>query len=129
MLQKSCRCIELCYFCMKVVFMSDRIQELIDGIKEKTLHWHRLYSDEHSSNQNLRDQLDELNAQLKARQQEINTLQQQVDTLKLEVGELDAKLKMTRENNVNDSNDMEVSDEQIDELVREIDYCIAQLKK
>lgn len=109
--------------------MSDRIQELLDGIKEKTLHWHQLYSDERTANQSLREQLDELNAQLTARQQEVNALQQQVDKLKLEVGELDTKLKTTRENDVSVSKGTDVSDEQIDELVREIDYCIAQLKK
>jgi uncharacterized protein YlxW (UPF0749 family) len=109
--------------------MSDRIQELLDGIKEKTLHWHQMYSDERTANQSLQQQLMDVNAQLTTRQQEVNALQQQVDTLKLTVGELDAKLKMTQENNVSVSNGTGVSDEQIDELVREIDYCIAQLKK
>ena len=102
--------------------MSDRIQELIDGIREKASSLHNQLSTERSSNQKLQDEVSGLQNQISSKEGEIVEL-------KSKISEWETKLKTVDEQDVIGSEDTGVSDEQIDELVKEIEYCIEQLKK
>lgn len=77
---------------------------------------------ERSKNDELTSENERLKADLAEKSSEISNLQSKVESLK-EV-QNSAKLQ-----NVNPSEEEKVSDDQIDELVREIEYCIGQLKK
>jgi chromosome segregation ATPase len=102
--------------------MSDRIQELIDGIKEKASSLHGQLSTERSSNQELQDEVSSL-------KNEVSSKEEEIIGLKSKISELETKLETKDERDVNVSEDAGVSEEQIDELVKEIEYCIEQLKK
>lgn len=102
--------------------MSDRIQELIDGIREKSSALHGQLLAERSKNQNLSKEAESLKKQVSVNDEEIAKLKSKVE-------ELELKLKSTGEREVVVMDGAKVSDEQIDELVKEIEYCIAQLKK
>ena len=102
--------------------MSDRIHELIDGIREKASSLHSQLSTERSTNQKLQEEVEGLRKQLSARDGEIAELSLKMD-------ELETKLNTTSEREVIGSESMGVSNEEIDELVKEIEYCIGQLKK
>ncbi len=102
--------------------MSDRIQELIDGIRGKASALHDQLSTERTQNQKLQAELDGLKENVAQRDSKI-------DELSLKVSELEMKLKTAGEKEVVVAEGTSVSDAQIDELVREIEYCIGQLKK
>lgn len=103
--------------------MTERIQEIIDEIRLKSKALHHQLVTERETNKSLHT--------------EIQTLQEiEQDLKKNEVAYLQeiSDLKMTLE--VAKSKVVEVSDpslgkkdEEIDELVKEIEYCISQLKK
>jgi hypothetical protein len=64
--------------------------------------------------------------QLKA---QLNLSLKEVESLETKVVKLQSDIVKAKEQSVGGSNEAEVSDEQIDELVKEIEYCIGQLKK
>jgi uncharacterized coiled-coil DUF342 family protein len=102
--------------------MSDRINQLVDTIREKSIL--------------LKDQVASEKAKNKELTQEIQTLKQDVfsrdeklSELNSTITELNDGLKAAKEQNITGSEGNGVSEEQIDELVKEIEYCIGQLKK
>lgn len=101
--------------------MSDRVIELIEVVKEKMI----LLKDQCANERSKNDELVKENAQLKEiltnQSDEISTLQTKINSLK----ELHVSAK---EQSVHPSKEA-ISDERIDELVREIEYCIGQLKR
>lgn len=101
--------------------MSDRVIELIETLKGKMI----LLKDQCANERSKNDELLKENAQLKEKltnqSDEISSLQSKIDSLK----ELHDS---TKEQNVHPFEET-VSDERIDELVREIEYCIGQLKR
>ena len=101
--------------------MSDRVIELIETLKGKMI----LLKDQCANERSKNDELIKENAQLKEKltnqSDEISSLQAKINTLK----ELQSSAK---EQSVHPSADL-ISDEKIDELVREIEYCIGQLKR
>lgn len=101
--------------------MSDRVIELIEVLKEKMI----LLKDQCANERSKNDELEKENAQLKEiltnQSDEISTLQTKINSLK----ELHVSAK---EQSVHPSEEA-ISDERIDELVREIEYCIGQLKR
>ena len=120
--QKSWSLVLLYYFCIKVVFMSDRIYTLIDGIREKVSLMQNQLSVERSSNEELRAEVSSLTNNLISKEEEINILQAKIE-------DLSKNVKAESEQSVVASSEKGISDEQIDELVKEIEYCIGQLKK
>ena len=102
--------------------MSDRVNELIDTLKEKMILLKNQYAQERSKNDELTAENEQLKANLADKSSEISALQSKVESLK----EVQSSAKVQ---NVNPSADEQISDDQIDELVREIEYCIGQLKK
>lgn len=103
--------------------MTERIQEIIDGIRLKTKALYHQLKEERDNSKSLLA--------------EIQTLQETEKGLKVnevvylkEISDLKMALEMAK------SQVVEVSapflgkkDEEIDELVKEIEYCISQLKK
>ncbi len=120
--QKYCGCLLLCYFCMKVETMTDRINTLIKTIGEKVTRMKDQLSVEQAKNESFQNEIAQLKEQLTSKSNEVEKLESKISDLKSEIG-------ATKGQDVDGSNEMSISDEQIDELVKEIEYCIGQLKK
>ncbi|NVK65546.1 MAG: hypothetical protein HWE22_13220 [Flavobacteriales bacterium] len=101
--------------------MSDRVIELIGTLKEKMILLKNQCANERSKNDELVKENAELKEKLTNQSVEISNLQSKINSLK----ELHDSAK---EQNVHPSEEA-ISDEKIDELVREIEYCIGQLKR
>lgn len=102
--------------------MADRINELIQKIREKVSQLKGQLSVEKTKNESLQNEVDQLKTQL-------NSTQNEVETLEAKIVNLQSDIVKAKEQSVGSSNETGVSDEQIDELVKEIEYCIGQLKK
>lgn len=101
--------------------MSDRIHELVDGIKEKVSLVKSQLASVNSQNASLQNEVETLKTQLAQKGEEL-------DQANSTVSELEAKLITNNEQDVKVF-ETGVSEDQIDELVKEIEYCIGQLKK
>jgi RNase H-fold protein (predicted Holliday junction resolvase) len=102
--------------------MNARIQQIIDEIKAKSLSMHVVLQNERAKS---------LNQQL-----EIDRLKVELDDLKINHGDvlsqvnlLQAQLEETKGQVVSGSDVPKRNNEEIDELVKEIEYCINQLRK
>lgn len=102
--------------------MTERIQHIIDEIREKSQAMHKLLTAEREKNlelyveiSELKEQLNQSKLDIEAKTQEIANLNTVVETTKNQVVEVPVSLGR--------------KDEEIDELVKEIEYCISQLKK
>lgn len=102
--------------------MADRINELIQNIREKVSLLRSQLSVEKSKNESLQKEVEELKLQL-------NSAQKNVEELESKIVGLQSDIVKAKEQSVNQSSGTNISDEQIDELVKEIEYCIGQLKK
>ena len=102
--------------------MADRINELIQKIREKVSQLKDQLSIEKTKSQSLQNEVNQLKAQL-------DTSREKIELLKSDKVNLQSELVKAKEQSTNSSNEAAVSDEQIDELVKEIEYCIGQLKK
>jgi uncharacterized coiled-coil protein SlyX len=102
--------------------MSDRVYKLIETLKEKTLLLKGECALERSKN-------NELTAKNQALSTELAEKSITIESLKEQINELMQKHSEVKEQNVGQAEEGGISDEQIDELVKEIEYCIGQLKK
>lgn len=102
--------------------MSDRVNELIEILREKMILLKNQYAQERSKNDVLIAENEDLKANLAQRSSEVSVLQTKIKALK------EAQIS-AKEQNVHPSEEEKIPDEKIDELVREIEYCIGQLKK
>ena len=102
--------------------MSDRILELVGGIKEKVSLVKSQLEKERSHSESLQIEVDSLKKQLEDSQVVL-------DSFTAKLSELETKLITKEEQDVVVVKETGVSDDQIDELVKEIEYCIGQLKK
>ena len=102
--------------------MSDRINSLINNIREKSIHLIEKLSIQEEKNNDLATQLTSLKEEL-ASQNKKN------EQLANEMMELKENIKANNGQNISSSAGNDISDEKIDELVKEIEYCIGQLKK
>lgn len=109
-------------FLYKSRFMSDRISQLIGQVREKSILHRDQYASERSKNESLQAELDALKVAL-------SDCTTQIDELKSEVVSLGKGQRTPIKQDVNTPTETGVSDEQIDDLVKEIEYCIGQLKK
>lgn len=103
--------------------MSDRVIQLIDTIKEKAVQFHTDLQSEKKKNAELESKLSELNSSIAQKQKEIQSAESRISEL---LGELKTLKEQKVETPVA-AND--ISNEEIDELVKEIEFCIAQLKQ
>jgi hydroxypyruvate isomerase len=102
--------------------MNARIQQIIEEIKAKSLSMHVVLQNERAKS---------LNQQL-----EIDSLKVELDDLKINHGNLlsqvnllQTQLEETKGQVVSSSDIPQRNNEEIDELVKEIEYCINQLRK
>lgn len=102
--------------------MSDRVNELIENLREKMILLKDQCAKERSKNDDLISENESLKANLNEKTNEILTLQTKIESFK-------KAQSLMKEQNVSQSEEVRISDEQIDGLVREIEYCIGQLKK
>ncbi|MDG1148058.1 MAG: hypothetical protein P8N52_07115 [Crocinitomicaceae bacterium] len=102
--------------------MSDRILELVGSIKDKVSLVKGQLEKERSKSEDLQNEVVSLREQLAEKQVELNGLS-------TKISELETKLITKKEQDVVVVEETGVSDNQIDELVKEIEYCIGQLKK
>ena len=103
--------------------MSDRISKLIDSIKGKAVQLHQELQNERTKSADLENELSALKSDLNAKSAEIQASKEKI-------AQLGDQLKTLSEQKVDQpTSGADISDEQIDELVREIEFCIAQLKQ
>ena len=103
--------------------MSDRISKLIDSIKGKAVQLHQELQNERTKSVGLENELSALKSDLNAKSAEIQASKEKI-------AQLGDQLKTLSEQKVDQpTSGADISDEQIDELVREIEFCIAQLKQ
>jgi DNA repair exonuclease SbcCD ATPase subunit len=103
--------------------MTERIQHIMNEIRAKALEIHNELVHERNKNQALQAQIQENEERLQAAKQLENQHLAAIDqlTLDLEVAKNQVVEVSVPQNGRNE--------EQIDELVKEIEYCIGQLKK
>jgi Mg2+ and Co2+ transporter CorA len=103
--------------------MTDKIQQIIDDISRKAKALHHQLVEERLQNEQLRLEIVELREQLMSTNGQIEGQALEINRLK---SELEAsKEQVVEKPVVSDKR----KDEEIDELVKEIEYCISQLKK
>ncbi len=103
--------------------MSDRVSKLIDSIKGKAKQLYQELQSERAKSADLKDELASLKSELTAKTTEIEASKEKI----IQLGDQLKTLSEQKVDQVNSGTDF--SDEQIDELVREIEFCIAQLKE
>lgn len=115
-------CISLLFLYKSRNSMSDRISQLLDQVREKSiLHRDQLVA-ERSKNETLHSEINTLKTSLSDCTSKIDALNTEVETLKK------AQIA-SKEQNAVATPETGVSDKQIDDLVKEIEYCIGQLKR
>ncbi len=102
--------------------MSDRINAILVEIKGKVNQLKDSLSIERSENEKLRLELVELKEQLETKEKEASELQSKFADLSRTMNEKNEQV-------VGDSNGKYISEDEIDEMVKEIEYCIGQLKE
>ena len=109
-------------FVRKSVFMSDRIKELVEEIRGKASDMRNQLTTERARNKQLEEELNRLKASVSEKEEAINALESKCS-------DLERKQDLTIETGVEIVSGPRISDTEIDELVKEIEYCIAQLKR
>ncbi len=103
--------------------MTDKIQQFIDEISRKSMALHHQLVEERMKNEQLRTEIVNFQEQLMANSGLIESQTLEINRLK---GELEAaKVQVIEKPIVSERR----NEEEIDELVKEIEYCISQLKK
>ncbi len=103
--------------------MSDKIHQLIEKLRENFVKKSDALLAEKSNNQLVNAKLIELKAQIEVLESENTALKVRIDDFKKQENEVEEEFILQTQQTTM------VSDEHIDELVKEIDYCIGQLKK
>jgi len=99
--------------------MSEKIHQLIGSIRKNISRVNDELVEEQSKNKTFQIELERLNSQVEDQQEKLNAL----------MGELELAKNEKSEQVITSSEDTMISEGQIDELVKEIDYCIGQLKE
>jgi hypothetical protein len=103
--------------------MTDNIQKIIDQILSKSNFLHKIVLEERDKNSNLNIEIERLNKLLSEKNEECLLLSKNLDSVQ-------SALSLT-ENKVieNPVQTIGKSEQEIDELVKEIEFCIEQLKQ
>jgi molecular chaperone GrpE (heat shock protein) len=104
--------------------MTENIQQIISTIRSKAVGFHDQLKISKEKNQ-------QLEAEISSLKSEIQALKESVEIYKAEFTNLHAELTKAKEEAVTTSSESDSvnRDEEIDALVKEIEYCIHQLKK
>ena len=103
--------------------MTDNIQKIIDQILSKSNFLHKIVLEERDKNSHLNIEIERLNKLLSEKNEECLLLSKNLDSVQ-------SALSLT-ENKVieNPGQTIGKSEQEIDELVKEIEFCIQQLKQ
>ena len=103
--------------------MTDNIQKIIDQILSKSNFLHKIVIEERDKNSHLNIEIERLNNLLSEKNEECLLLSKNLDSV-------ESALSLT-ENKVieNPGQTIGKSEQEIDELVKEIEFCIEQLKQ
>jgi hypothetical protein len=103
--------------------MTDNIQKIIDQILSKSNFLHKIVLEERDKNSHLNIEIERLNKLLSEKNEECLLLSKNLDSVQ-------SALSLT-ENKVieNPVQTIGKSEQEIDELVKEIEFCIEQLKQ
>jgi ribosomal protein S3 len=103
--------------------MTDNIQKIIDQILSKSNFLHKIVLEERDKNSNLNIEIERLNKLLSEKNEECLLLSKNLDSVQ-------SALSLT-ENKVIENPGLAIgkSEQEIDELVKEIEFCIEQLKQ
>jgi predicted nuclease with TOPRIM domain len=101
--------------------MSDKALQLIDEIRFRSLEIKGKLDEERQNNAVLTNTIADLGKELEQRELELSEV-------KTKVAELEKEVLTAKEQVINPVISSERNDEEIDELVKEIEYCISQLK-
>ena len=103
--------------------MTDNIQKIIDQILSKSNFLHKIVLEERDKNSHLNIEIERLNKLLSEKNEECLLLSKNLDSVQ-------SALSLT-ENKVieNPVQAIGKSEQEIDELVKEIEFCIEQLKQ
>lgn len=102
--------------------MTERIQQIIVSIRTKMIQMHNQLVDSREKNSSLETE----NRSLKS---QIEFLQQSNNALEVRLSDLELQLITAKEQVASTPASVYRNEEEIDELVKEIEYCISQLKK
>jgi ABC-type transporter Mla subunit MlaD len=102
--------------------MSEKVNQLIDTIRAKAIRSKELLLEEKLKTEQLANEI----ARLKAELMDQNNM---VADLELKITGLNADLNKAVLKSASVDSENKISNEEIDELVNEIEYCIKQLKK
>ena len=101
--------------------MSDKALQLIDEIRFRSLEIKGKLDEERQNNAVLTNTIADLGKELEQRELELSEV-------KTKVAELEKEVLTAKEQVINPVISSERNDEEIDELVKEIENCISQLK-
>lgn len=107
----------------KAIFMNDRIQKSIDSINSKIASFKLQFDNLKSQNESMSKEIQSFKEELHEKSQKEAEQTRLIEKLNQE---LELALKQVVELSQRPTGR---TDEEIDELVKEIDYCIEQLKK
>lgn len=102
--------------------MSDGISLLIEQIGDRAKHFHQQLVAERSKNEQLSNELEKLKSELSQRDSMIEQLNSEIASLRKEINTI-------KDHTINSSVRKQMTDDEIDDLVKEIDYCLEQLKQ
>lgn len=102
--------------------MSERVHQLIDEIRRKSAVMREQLEAERATNVSLTSEIASLREQLL-------TGEQRVEEMQGTITELNDRVETLKEQGANSSSASGISNEEIDALVKEIEYCIGQLKR
>ncbi len=103
--------------------MSDKIHQLISTLRENFMSISEDLLAERSKNQRLNEEISELKDEIQTLKSDNHSLKVALDNFRKQKNDEREEFKLQTQQNTM------VSEEYIDELVKEIDYCIGQLKK
>jgi len=103
--------------------MTDNIQKIIDQILSKSNFLHKIVLEERDKNSHLNIEIERLNKLLSEKNEECLLLSKNLDSVQSALSLAENKVI---ENPVQTSGK---SEQEIDELVKEIEFCIEQLKQ
>ena len=103
--------------------MSDKIHQLIKDVRVNFSNMNESLLTEKSNNQAFKTEIAELKNQIECLISENKGLKVEIDDFKKQENDENKEVKLQTQQTTM------VAEESIDELVKEIDYCIGQLKK
>jgi hypothetical protein len=112
-----------CYLCTKSNKMTEQIQKVIDQILSKSIALHKIALEERDKNGFLNLEIERLNKLLSDKNEECLTLSTDLELVRSALSLAENKVIEKPVQTIGKN------EQEIDELVKEIEFCIEQLKQ